>query len=197
MSASPASCQSVTRARVAGAAIPRPSVTLCTMKPITRNAPSWSSPVANDVPIASPSPRLWTPIPIATSRASASPLRPTRPRESLAERNVMPSALAARPSRTSPGPPNAGGSAAWSVERLEQRLDAEERQQAGGEGHERGDPGRARPAERRQPEQAERHGDDADEQADQPVAENAARSRLRRLHRGRDLVRRLDARSSS
>ena len=27
----------------------------------------------------------------------------------------MPSALAATPSRTSPGPPNAGGSAAWSA----------------------------------------------------------------------------------
>ena len=164
------------RSRLAGAAIPRPSVTLWTMNPITRNPPSWSSPVANDVPIASPSPRLWTPIPIATSSASASPVTPAFPRERRADRNVIPSALAASPSRTSPGPPNAAGQRGLEVERLEQRLDAEERQETGRERHERCQPLGSRAAQRGQPEEAERDGDDPDEHADQPVAEEAGRS---------------------
>ena len=54
-------------------------MTLWIMKPTIRNVPSWSSPNANDVPIASPSPRLWTPIPIATRKASASPAVPAPP----------------------------------------------------------------------------------------------------------------------
>ncbi len=64
---------------------------LWTMKPTIRNEPSVSWPKANDVPIASPSPRLWTPIPIATSSASAAPLTTPPPPEprSGAERKVI------------------------------------------------------------------------------------------------------------
>ena len=47
--------------------------------------------------------------------------------------------------------------------------------------------------ERWEPKQAERHRDDADEAADDGVAEEAPRARLGRLYGSRDLVRRLDA----
>ena len=63
------------------------------------------------------------------------------------------------------------------VERLDERLDAEEGEQAGGQRHERGEPLGARAPQRRQPEQAERDRDDADEEADDPVAEEALRRR--------------------
>ena len=73
-----------------GAAIPRPSVTLWIMKPTIRNVPSASSPSANDDPIASPSPRLCRPIPIATSVASARPpSAPPRVRLAAASRCEM------------------------------------------------------------------------------------------------------------
>ena len=51
---------------------------LCTMKPMIRNDPSASSLSANDEPMASPSPRLWRPIPMATSVASATPAMTSR-----------------------------------------------------------------------------------------------------------------------
>ena len=47
-------------------------MTLWTMKPTIRNVPSASSPSANDVPIARPSPRLCRPMPMAIIVASAS-----------------------------------------------------------------------------------------------------------------------------
>ena len=53
--------------------MPSPSVTLCTMNPTIRNVPSASSPSAIEEPIANPSPRLCSPIPIATSVARATP----------------------------------------------------------------------------------------------------------------------------
>src|SRR3990170_3931939 len=108
----------------AGAAIPSPSVMLWIMKPTTRNEPSVSCPKANDVPIASPSPKLCSPIPIATSVASATP--PTTP-PPLPEK---------RPER---GPLFFGPIS----------------------------------PQGRQPEQAERDGQHADEEADDPVAEES------------------------
>ncbi len=46
-----------------GAAMPTPSVMLCRVNPSTRKVPRAVSPRANAAPIASPSPRLWSPIP--------------------------------------------------------------------------------------------------------------------------------------
>ena len=57
----------------AGAAIPSPSVMLWIMKPTIRNEPSVSWPNANEVPIASPSPKLCSPMPTAISTASTQP----------------------------------------------------------------------------------------------------------------------------
>ena len=74
------------------------------------------------------------------------------------------------------------------VERLRQCLDAEEGQQPCRQRHERAQPRGARAPQRRQPEQPERNGEDADEEADDPVAEEAARRRGRRLDGRRDLV---------
>src|SRR5919109_1000396 len=103
------------RRSASGVAIPSPSVTLWIMKPTTKNVPSASSPRANDEPIARPSPMLWRPIPIATSVASASPPEPPAPpspsRDEIAVRKRKDKAT---PRSTSPAPPNALGSAAWS-----------------------------------------------------------------------------------
>ena len=49
-----------------GATTAGPSVTLWSMKPTTRNAPSETRPSANELPMASPSARLWRPMPSAT-----------------------------------------------------------------------------------------------------------------------------------
>ncbi len=106
-------------------------MTLWIMKPTIRNEPSVSCPNANEVPIASPSPKLCSPIPIATRVASATP--PSIPfafAEKRPEMNVIVRKLAATPSSTRPGPPNAPGSARLQLERLEERLDAEKREQA-------------------------------------------------------------------
>ena len=98
--------------RAAGAAMPIPSVTLWIMNPTIRNVPSVSSPNANDDPIASPSPRLWTPIPIATSIArERPPIAPPEPRaENRRETRTSPRYVAASPSSTSPVPPSGLGS---------------------------------------------------------------------------------------
>ena len=73
-----------------GAAMPSPSVTLWIMKPTIRNVPSCSSPKANELPIASPSPRLWTPMPIATRSASTMPPACCPPDRRRAREKVMP-----------------------------------------------------------------------------------------------------------
>ena len=78
------------------------------------------------------------------------------------------------------------------LEGLEERLDAEEREQAGGQGHEPGQPALVDPPQRRQPEQAERDRQHADEEADDRVAEGAAGGEARRLDRGGDLLDGLD-----
>jgi len=46
-----------------GAAMPTPSVMLCRVKPTIRKVPRAVSPRANAAPMASPSPRLCSPIP--------------------------------------------------------------------------------------------------------------------------------------
>ena len=140
-----------------GAAMPRPSVTLWIMKPTIRNVPSVSSPTPNDVPMARPSPRLCRPMPTATSVASARPeTAPFRRDVRAARRTSSSGSSSATPSSTRPGPPSVAGQRRLQLERLEQRLDAEERQQAGRQRHERGQPLRVGAPQRRQPEQAER-----------------------------------------
>ena len=57
-----------------GAAMPMPSVMLCSVKPSTRKVPSPAAPAAKAAPIASPSPRLCRPMPSAMKVASASPV---------------------------------------------------------------------------------------------------------------------------
>ena len=107
-------------------------------------------------------------MPMATRVASAA---------SACERNVSVAYESANPSRTMPAPPSARRQRALQLERLGQRLDAEERQQSGGQRHEGSEPLWPRPPERREPEQAERDGDDADEEADDAEAEEALRAR--------------------
>src|SRR5215211_7987012 len=79
------------------------------------------------------------------------------------------------------------------LERLRQRLDGEEGEQAGGQRHEGGKPLRRRSPQRGQPEQSERDRHDPDERPDQGVAEEAPRRRLWCLHRGGDLLGGLDS----
>ena len=96
-----------------------------------------------------------------------------------------------------PGAAQLPGKDGLELERLGQRLEGEERQQPGRERHERGEPAGIRAAQRREPHEPERDGHDADEEADQRVAEHALRVRFGRLHGGGDLLRHLDPRSSS
>ena len=98
------------------------------------------------------------------------------------------------PEKDETRPAERRGERGLQVERLGERFDAEERQKAARERHERGEPARVGAAERRQPEQAECDGQDADQKPDEPVAEEAARARLRREHGRRDLLDRLDPR---
>ena len=53
-----------------GATMPKPSVALCSPKPITRSSASDTSSCAADWPIARPSEKLCRPIPVAISSAS-------------------------------------------------------------------------------------------------------------------------------
>jgi len=78
------------------------------------------------------------------------------------------------------------------LQRLGQRLDAEKGQKAGGQRHERDEPLRPRATKRREPQQAERDRNDADEEADRRVARAARDGRGRRLDRRRNGLRRLD-----
>ena len=123
------------RPSATGAAMPRPSVTLWTMKPTIRKVPSASSPSANDEPIASPSPRLCRPMPTATSVASAEPAERARaspPRRGARLGRERQAQVARAPRRAGPGPepPSAPGSAACSSSASDERLDGEEGEQA-------------------------------------------------------------------
>ena len=145
-----------------GAAMPSPSVMLWTMKPTIRNVPSASSPSANDEPIASPSPRLWRPMPTATSVASATPAgRRRRPRRRAAPSqrasHVSAEVAGRHPEEHQPGPAERPRQHGLQLERLGQRVDGQERQQPGRQGHEGGEPARVGAAQRGQPEQPERH----------------------------------------
>ena len=143
-----------------GAAMPSPSVMLCTMNPTIRNVPSASSPSAIDEPIARPSPRLCSPIPIAR-RASRGP-RPRAARSARAGRR--PRSAARRTSGRGSWPRRRAGSGRgpWKplgrcrleVERLAERVEREEAEQPGGERHEGGDPARVGASERGQPARA-------------------------------------------
>ena len=164
------------------------------MNPITRNAPSWSSPVENDVPIARPSPRLWTPMPSATRKASARPGHPGAAARETRGEERHPERAGGDPEEHETRPAERGRERGLELERLGERLDAEEGQQAARERHERREPARVGAPERRQPEQAERDRHDADEEPDEPVPEEAACARLRRQDRRRDLLDRLDPR---
>ena len=96
------------------------------------------------------------------------------------------------PSRTRPDAADSARQRRLERERLGERFEREEREQPRGERHERGEPLRARPPQRREPGQPERDRYDADEEADHGVTEESLRRGLRRLDRGRDLLRALD-----
>ena len=162
------------------------------MKPTIRNVPSVSSPRLNDVPTARPSPRLCRPMPTATSVARARPETMPLRRDVRAAKNVIVRKLSATPSSTRPGPPSIPGSVACSSNASDSASIAEERQQPGRQRHERGEPLRVGAPQRREPEQAERDRQHPDEEADDRVADEAARRRRRRLDRGRDRRHRLD-----
>ena len=146
------------------------------------------------MPIARPSPKLWTPIPTATSVASATPPRapPARGEPRREERHRQVAERDAEQDET--GAAERAGDGRLELERLEERLDAEEREQPCGQRHEPGQPALVDPPQRGQPEQAERDGQDADEEADDRVAEDAVAGEPRRLDRGRDRLDRLDPR---
>src|SRR5262249_28180863 len=79
------------------------------------------------------------------------------------------------------------------LERLCKRIEREERQQPGRQGHEGTEPVCIGTAQRRQPGEPERNRDDADEQADQCVAEEPARRGGAALDRRSHIAARLDA----
>src|SRR5829696_791843 len=95
-----------------GAAMPTPSVMLCSVKPTTRKTPSAASPRANAAPMASPSPRLCSPIPSAIRYEVPSRLDSSRPRRSSRSVPRSPSSVS-RVSRITSGiPEKIPGSAA-------------------------------------------------------------------------------------
>ena len=53
-----------------GATIPNPSVALCKANPTTSRTARGSSPAAAELPMARPSAKLWSPMPMAIIRAS-------------------------------------------------------------------------------------------------------------------------------
>ena len=179
------------RPSATGTAMPRPSVTLWTMKPTIRKVPRASSPTANDDPMARPSPRLCRPMPTAISDARASPwrgcaagagLRSAR-REALGDPRQ--GQIARRhPQQHQPGPAERAGQPRLELQRLRQRVDGQEGEEAAREGHERGQQARIRAPQRRQPQHPQADGDHAHEEADQGVAAHAAAARSRGLHGG-------------
>ena len=163
------------------------------MKPTIRNEPSVSWPNANDVPIASPSPKLCRPIPIATSVARATPpIAPPALPEKRPEMNVIVRKLPATPSSTSPGPPSAPGTTAWSSNASNsastpRKVSSPPVRAMNAVSHccstRRSDGSQSRPSAT---------GQHADEEADDRVAEEAAAGHAGRLDRGGDLLDRLD-----
>ena len=100
---------------------------LWTMKPTIRNEPSVSCPNANDVPIASPSPKLCSPIPIATSsrERDAADRASGLAREAAGDERHRQEA-AGDAEQHEPGAAERSRHERLELERLEQRLDAEE-----------------------------------------------------------------------
>ena len=119
---------------------------------------------------------------LAPSRPPSQPLGDERQRE----------VAAGDAEQHEPGAAQLPGQRGLQLERLGQRLEGEERQQAGRERHEGGQPAGIRAAQRGEPHEPERDGHDADEEADQRVAEHALRVRFGRPHGGGDLLRHLD-----
>ena len=103
--------------------MPSPSVMLCTMKPTIRNVPSASSPSAIDEPIASPSPRLCSPIPIAISVAERhalerrAPLALAAPEQALGDER-QPEVARRDAEQDQPGPLEAARKRRLELERL-------------------------------------------------------------------------------
>ena len=176
-----------------GATIARPSVVLCSAKPITRNAPSASAPTAYADPIARPSPRLWRPIAIATSiatwappsRLPASRRRPcshaSTPLSSRYDVSPPRNTSAAPPSACEPSPATSMPSSVASIARNAEQPDRERHQDA--------QPARVDAPHERQPQHPERDRHDAHvepEQRHQPVEAEVG---VGRLDRHRDLVR--------
>ena len=132
-------------------------------------------------------------MPIATSVASASPLtvapRPEPPPQQ-AQREVG----RREAEENEPGPAEPPGQGRLQIECLCQRFEPEEREQPSGQRHEGRQPLGAHLAQRREPGQAEGHGEDADEETDHCEAEEPLAGRAGRLDRRGDLLGRLDSR---
>ena len=124
---------------------------------------------------------------LAASRSSPQPLRDERQRE------VAPGDAEQHQARAAQLP----GKNGLQLEGLGQRLEGEERQQAGGERHEGGQPAGIRAAQRGEPHQTQRDGNDTDEEADERVAEHATGVRFGRPYGSGDLLGHLNRRSSS
>ena len=108
------------------------------------------------MPIARPSPRLWTPMPMATSVARARPAERRAPlvggpaaREALGHPRERRGSWSRRPSSTSPGPPRAPGSAAWSSSASASASTARKVSRPAGQRHEGREPLRVGAAQRR------------------------------------------------
>ena len=172
----PRSRPSVGRSSASGETIASPSVVLWIAKPTTRNVPSASAPTAYAEPIASPSPRLCRPIPIATSSArygAAETRRPAlagRARAAATGRRRRRRAPGRRPAlrgSTSAAPPKALGPVAGDLEALERRVDGEEGEQPDRERDQHAQPVGGDAAHERQPEHSEADRDHPDVDAEQ------------------------------
>ena len=100
-----------------GAAMPRPSVMLWIMKPTIRNVPSVSSPSAERRADREALAEVVQADADGDERREREAARPCRCRRDVArgETNVIVRKLSATPSSTRPGPPSVPGSAAWSA----------------------------------------------------------------------------------
>ena len=144
--------------------MPMPSVTLWSVKPRTRKVPSAAAPVANAEPIARPSPKLW----IADAERDRGRERHPLRAAALAAPDGQQQQGGERGDQPDQGPAvEARRRLARELERLLERVDEEEQEQADGK-REREVVHVAAPGlERRVEEHPERHRQDADEQADE------------------------------
>ena len=170
--------------------MPSPSVTLWIMKPTIRNVRARAARTRRSCRSPGPRRSCAARFPVRRAARARGPSPPTSRRAARYERHRQVAERDAEDDQA--GTAECARKGRLQLERLEQRLDAQKRQQPAGERHERGQPALVGPAQRRQPQEAERDRDDADEEADQPVAEEPTRRRPGGLDGRRDLLDRLD-----